>query len=510
MQYLISLSFFFLFVEAKKAFFNPKLSFVKLTLCYIYLTLKCSLTLKFLGGRGNFSWGFFGSSLTTELFHEKEWEGIIMLISLTPWLTPEERFGVIERLILYNLIKWDNERGLKVKSGGDTDIYINLRDARDTPKASPYVSRVFANPIFRMNPDRFVEVPDAITPFSSRISELVSIPYLTIRKEEKAGRVSDAKIIGHSTAGERVTIYDDVITDGASKLGPYQACLAKGLKLLPAIVLVDRQQGWKQKFVELGINMDIWPGMYLHDVRRHLIENEYMQRCDPDLEARNPLIIALDGKDWEEILPIIDILRTSGCILKANDLLFNKGFEFLAPNLQVYGRLMLDPKWYDISNTLTNMAKHLPKKPPWAVTVHASAAKEAIQAVVNILRGTPTKVLGVTVLTSFDARTCEEVYVRQPWEQVQVLARIAYRAGAHGLVCSPEEVRELRNLYPRMTLVTPGLRSPGADVHDQKRVATFEAAKENGADNFVAGRQFLNATDPIAEVRRVLEDELRV
>lgn len=433
-----------------------------------------------------------------------------MPISLTPWLTPEERFEIIERLISYRLIKWDNERKLKLKSGGTTDIYVNLRDARNIPKANPFVARIFANAIFRTNPDRFAEVPDAVTPFSSRISELANVPYLTVRKEEKAGRVTDAEVIGEFKPGERVCLYDDVITDGESKLGPYKACLAKGLRILPAVVLVDRQQGWKQKFSELGINMDIWPGMTLHDVRRHLIENEYMQRCDPDLEEKNPLIIALDGKSWEEILPMIDILRTSGCILKVNDLLFNKGIENLIPNLQVYGRVMADLKSHDIFNTVQNITKHLLSRPPWAVTVHASGSKEMIQAAVGILKDTPTKVLAVTVLTSIDPKTCEEIYIRQPLDQVLALARIAYRAGAHGLVCSPEEVRTLRPLYPKMVLVTPGLRSPGVDAGDQKRIATYQGAKESGADFFVGGRQFLNAPDPVKEVRRILSDELMI
>lgn len=433
-----------------------------------------------------------------------------MPISLTPWLTPEERFAVIERLISYRLIKWDNSRSLKLKKGGTTDIYANLRDARNIPKASAYVARIFANPIFRLNPRRFVEVPDAVTPFSSRISELVNVPYFTIRKEAKEGRVSDAKISGQCLPGESVCIYDDVITDGQSKLGPYQECLARDLKLLPLVVLVDRQQGWKQKFAELGINMDVWPGMTLHDVRQHLIENEYMERCDPDLEEKNPLIIALDGKNWEEILPMIDILRTSGCILKVNDLLFNKGIENLIPNLQIYGRVMADLKSHDISNTVSNIVKHLLPNPPWGVTVHASGSKEMVQAAVNILKDTPTKVLAVTVLTSIDPKTCEEIYIRQPLEQVLALARIAYRAGAHGLVCSPKEVSVLRPLYPKMTLVTPGLRSPGVDTGDQKRIATYQGAKESGADFFVGGRQFLNAPDPTKEVRRVLSDELMI
>jgi orotidine-5'-phosphate decarboxylase len=401
-------------------------------------------------------------------------------------------------------------RKFVLKSGELTDIYINLRNARNIPKAGGYVARVFANAVFRLNPDRFVEVPDSVTPFSSRISELTNVPYITIRKEDKGGRVTDAKTIGETFPGERVCIYDDVITNGASKMGPYQICLAKDLKILPAIVLVDRQQGWKKQFSELGINMDIWPGMTLHDVRRHLIENGYMKRCDLDVENVNPLIMALDGKSWEEILPIIDVLRTSGCILKVNDLLFNKGIENIIPNLQVYGRVMADLKSHDISNTVQNITRHLLPNPPWAVTVHASGSKEMVQAAVKTLEDTSTKVLAVTVLTSIDEKTCEEIYVRRPIEQVLTLARIAYRANADGLVCSPEEVATLRPLYPKMILATPGLRSPGVDAGDQKRIATYTAAKENGADYYVGGRQFLGASDPVAEVNRVLKDELRV
>jgi orotidine-5'-phosphate decarboxylase len=433
-----------------------------------------------------------------------------MPISLSPWLTPEERFKVIERLIHYQLIKWDNNRGLQLKSGGMTDIYINLRDARNIPKASGYVARTFSNPIFRLNPDRFIELPDAITPFSSRISEFTNVPYITVRKEIKEGRTGDAKISGQCSPGETACIYDDVITDGQSKLGPYQEALARDLKILPLVVLVDRQQGWKKKFMQLGINMDIWPGMTLHDVRRHLIENDYMKRCDPVIEEKNPLIIAYDGKPWEDMLPLMDIMRTSGCLVKVNDLLFNKGIENLIPNLQVYGRVMADLKSYDISNTMKNIAEHLIPCPPWAVTVHASGSKEMVEMAVNMLRGTPTKVLCITVLTSFDERTCEEIYVRRPMEQVLALARIADRAGAHGLVCSPEEVRELRNLYPKMTLVTPGVRSPGKDADDQKRTATPEMAIVNGANYIVGGRQFLTAENPAEEVNRVLKEEIHI
>jgi orotidine-5'-phosphate decarboxylase len=435
-----------------------------------------------------------------------------MPVALAPWLTPEERFEIIEQLIRYRLIKWDNLRNLVLKSGGTTDIYVNLRNARNIPKASPYVARVFANAIFRLNPDRFIEVPDAITPYSSRIAELVNIPYLTVRKEAKEGRVADAKFVGECFPGERVCIYDDVITDGQSKLGPYQECLARDLKILPLVVLVDRQQGWKKKFVELGINMDIWPGMTLHDIRRHLIENGYMERCDPDLEEKNPMIIGMDKGSWEEHLPLADRIRTTGCILKVNDLLWNEGIKNLTPNLQVYGRVMADIKGHDISNTLANISSHFLPFPPWAVTVHGSGGKEMIEAVVNKFKGTPTKVLVVTLLTSIDPRTCEEIYARQSIEQVRALAKIGYRAGAHGFVCSVEETEELRKAYPEKLIINPAIRSAGKTVagDDQSRKGTPEGAIALGANHIVMGRQITQAKDPSAEVLRVLKEELNV
>jgi orotidine-5'-phosphate decarboxylase len=95
-------------------------------------------------------------------------------------------------------------------------------------------------------------------------------------------------------------------------------------------------------------------------------------------------------------------------------------------------------------------------------------------------------------------------------DQVIKLAAVAASAGAHGLVCSPEEVSVLRRLYPNMTLVTPGIRSPGKDAGDQKRIGTPKAAMDNGSSNLAMGRQFFDAEDPATEVERVLTQELGI
>lgn len=429
-----------------------------------------------------------------------------------PWLYPEEQIEVVEHLYERGLIKCDNERQLPLKMGGTTDVYINLRDHRDHPGTATFLARFFAHALRRLEIDRFTEVPLAVSGIGAVISEHSGIPYFTIREQEKEGRVSDAKIIGHPQAGEVVATIDDVITNGASKLAAHLACKHLGLDHRALIVLVDRQQGWRSDFERLGIDVPVWAGMTLHDVRRHLIQGMgVMQRCDPEREKQNRIIIALDGKSWEEILPIVDRCRTSGMILKVNDLAIGGNTPWILENLSVYGRVMLDLKIHDISNTAMNIARRIQKHPPWAVTVHASGQHEMLAKTVQTLKGTGTKVLAVTLLTSINQPVCKELYGHQPPWVVKKLAEVAYGAGADGFVCSPMETAMLRQKYPNALIVNPGVRSPGVNTHDQKRVKTPAGAMEAGADYVVMGRQLLKEVDdPVEEALRVHREELGI
>ena len=428
-----------------------------------------------------------------------------MLQPQTCWLDPSEQKDLVVLMLETGILKFSNARDLALKSGGTTDVYINLRDARNNPRAIKEVAWYYENPLRRLRPDRFIEIPDAVSCFAGPLSIATGIPYVTIRESPKEGRVAKAKSIGTAQFGSTAALFDDVVTDGMSKIVPYREACAMGFRLRNLIVLVDRQQGWRRTFADEGINLSVWAGMTLHRVRKILISDlGVMERCRPDVEERNHLIVALDGKSWDETLALADRLRPSGCILKVNDLLFDRGIETLIPDLQVYGRVMADLKCHEIPNTVTNTCQRLRACPPWAVTVHGSGGGKMVGAAVTALEGTPTKVLAVTVLTSIDEETCKEIYVRQPLEQVLALAKIAAEGGAHGFVCSPEEVRSLKNMYPDKLVVTPGLRSDGTPQDDQARIATPQGAREAGADYGVMGRQILNAVDPCAEVGKVL------
>lgn len=84
------------------------------------------------------------------------------------------------------------------------------------------------------------------------------------------------------------------------------------------------------------------------------------------------------------------------------------------------------------------------------------------------------------------------------------LAILAVNAGAGAIVCSPQEVAAIRAAVGAdVVLITPGVRPSGADLGDQKRVATPAQALADGADLLVIGRPITAAADLTAAVRDI-------
>ena len=116
--------------------------------------------------------------------------------------------------------------------------------------------------------------------------------------------------------------------------------------------------------------------------------------------------------------------------------------------------------------------------------------------------------LAVTVLTSLDRALLQrELNVPLSVEgQALHLAKLAKDAGLDGSVCSPQEIRVIRNALGReWVIVTPGVRPSGSEAGDQARVETPEAAIRAGADYLVVGRPITAAPDPKAAATAILE-----
>jgi orotidine-5'-phosphate decarboxylase len=230
----------------------------------------------------------------------------------------------------------------------------------------------------------------------------------------------------------------------------------------------------------------------------------------PELaEARKHLIVALDFPTESEALALVYRLGNLCQWFKVGLELYLSAGNSIVTKLTEKGySVFLDLKLHDIPNTVAGAVRSATSRGATLITVHTSGGSVMLKAAADAAASSPVTLLGVTVLTSMDAAQLNSVGVSSsPADQVLRLARMATESGLRGFVCSPEEVALLRAaLGPEAILVTPGIRPAGAEIGDQKRVATPGAAIAAGATYLVVGRPITQSSDPAAATKSILKD----
>ena len=221
----------------------------------------------------------------------------------------------------------------------------------------------------------------------------------------------------------------------------------------------------------------------------------------------NPLIVALDFESAAKARELVSRLGDHISFYKVGlELYAAAGMEFVRELIGQGKDVFLDLKLYDIGETVKRAVAQVAASGVRFTTVHGS--KVIMRAAVEGRGSAPLKLLGVTVLTSFDQDDLADLgYPCTLADLVALRVRKAREAGIDGIVCSALEAAAVRTIAgPEAILVTPGVRSAGAGKGDQKRVATPAEALRNGADYLVIGRQVTRAEDPSAEALRILEE----
>jgi orotidine-5'-phosphate decarboxylase len=228
-----------------------------------------------------------------------------------------------------------------------------------------------------------------------------------------------------------------------------------------------------------------------------------------------PLLVALDVDGADEAASLADRLRGVAGGFKIGSRLFSSRGPAVVETLVARGdRVFLDLKYHDIPNTVAGAVAAATRLGVWMVNVHASGGSVMMRAAAAAAReeaarlGRPAPlVVAVTVLTSLDETTIEEVGVKGPvLEQVGRLADLARTAGLDGVVASPRETVLIRaRLGPDFVIVTPGVRGGAAESapDDQTRTATAAAALAAGATYLVVGRPIIGAADPRLAAERI-------
>ena len=129
-----------------------------------------------------------------------------------------------------------------------------------------------------------------------------------------------------------------------------------------------------------------------------------------------------------------------------------------------------------------------------------------LKAAAKAAGGSGAKVLGVTVLTSMDRALLQGTGVDCDSETlVRARTQLALDSGLDGVVASPLEADMIRSLVPSdFEIVTPGIRPPGVNSDDQKRIATPESAIKRGATRLVVGRPITRAEQPAKAASAIL------
>ena len=212
-----------------------------------------------------------------------------------------------------------------------------------------------------------------------------------------------------------------------------------------------------------------------------------------------PIAVALDGPDLATITRWAQQTAPHVSTLKVGlETYLRDGAAAIDAVRATPCGLFLDLKLHDIPNTVAGAARSIARHAPEFLTVHALGGAEMIAAAAAELP--KTRVTAVTILTSMDAAALASIGIRDSAIEAAVrLARLAVGAGARAIVCSPQEVSAIRAAVPAdIVLITPGVRPIGADLGDQKRVATPEQAIADGANLVVIGRPITGAADPAA------------
>lgn len=217
------------------------------------------------------------------------------------------------------------------------------------------------------------------------------------------------------------------------------------------------------------------------------------------IPAAERVIVALDVPDMAGLTAFLDHLDGQPRFYKVGlELFVAAGARAVEAVQKRGGKVFLDLKLHDIPETVARAVASATSLGAELLTVHTAGGLEMMRRAAEVAKGKPG-ILGVTVLTSLSeedlradgiAGTMREAVVRR--------AKLAEKAGATGIVCSPQEVADVRAASSALTLVVPGVRPAGAALGDQKRVATPASAISAGADYLVVGRPIRDAQNPAA------------
>ncbi len=222
------------------------------------------------------------------------------------------------------------------------------------------------------------------------------------------------------------------------------------------------------------------------------------------LEPYERLVFPLDVASVKEAVSWVQRLSPFVGVFKIGLELFVASGPKVVERVRKAGakKIFLDLKFCDIPNTVAGAVKSASELGVDWVTVHTLSGEEALRKAVRNAYNN-LKVVAVTVLTSLDRADLMQLgfhgeLAREPKELAFRLGSLAVKSGCDGIVCSAKEVARIKEAFPQVFTVVPGIRLEESSKKrdDQLRTATPYEAILAGADYLVVGRPIREAEEP--------------
>ncbi|MDH7563315.1 MAG: hypothetical protein QHH24_00315 [Candidatus Bathyarchaeota archaeon] len=144
----------------------------------------------------------------------------------------------------------------KIKSGAVSPYYIDLACLLSSPRDFCTIADSVAEEITEIMASSKIDKLASIELKGALILPSIGcklgLPCIIVRKEDKVygvtGRVAGAEV----TKGESILFFDDVVTEGLSKLEGIKPLKELGAKIKHLMVVIDREQGGKENLERLG------------------------------------------------------------------------------------------------------------------------------------------------------------------------------------------------------------------------------------------------------------------
>ena len=231
------------------------------------------------------------------------------------------------------------------------------------------------------------------------------------------------------------------------------------------------------------------------------------------------IVIALDFPEAAPALQLASKLKNQNLWMKVGLELFSRaGPDMIKTLKDMDYPVFLDLKFHDIPNTVQGATANAARLGVNLTTIHICGGEAMVKAALagaKEANNSHLTILGVTVLTSLGSSDLETeaqilgVSGQHPNPATVALARAqsAQSWGLEGIVCSAHETQAIKQACGKNFIcLTPGIRLPGGDVQDQKRVMTPAQAVAAGSDFLVIGRAVTAASDPMGAVEKILEN----